>query len=80
MEPSNQFTYYEDLYGERNLNEFDEGSIHGCESDSDARPRKKKSFRSSSPDRFFRQFATPKNKVFPEGWERYGEIKRPSEF
>lgn len=80
MEPANSFTYYEDLYGEPNLDEFDEGPIHDCESDSDERPRQKKQFGKSSGDRFFRQTGTPKKGTFSEGFERFGEIKRPSEF
>lgn len=79
MEPSNTFTYYEDLYSKRNSDEFDEGPVHNCESESEERPRKKKPFRKSSPDRFFRQFAKPKQRTWSEGLERFGEIKRPSE-
>ena len=78
MEPSNQFTYYEDLYGRRNRDEFDEGSVHSCESDNSTEGIRKTA-QKAGPGRFFRQFAAPKKKTFPEGSERFGEIRRPGE-
>lgn len=80
MEPTGTFTYYEDLYGRRNEEEFDEGPIHSCESDDgDEAPEEPSQIRSAS-SLPVRQVRTPKAKSIQRGARSFGAIKAPGEF
>lgn len=79
MEPLNDQPYYEDLYGKRNSDEFDEGSVHSCApetSDEDI----SKPARKPPSNRFFQQFTTPRRPSTAWHSDRFGEIKKPGEF
>lgn len=79
MEPSNKLAYYEDYYGERNVDEEFDRFPDKCEDESstedDTYPHPKKSDVAVG---FFKTFATPKGKDRPgrQAYDRFGEISK----
>ena len=75
MEPSGTFPYYEDFYGQRNQEEFNEGSIHRCESDSDETGIQQPSSK-PTPNRSVQSVSTRETKGRWSGQKSFGKIKK----